>query len=82
MSSPDYITIGIIVIVFIFELIIIWYIWWCYNQSVNNFNDVEDMIYNLYRFELIGKDFDFDAALPKRVKDRIFKKCKNTDPCQ
>ena len=74
-----YVIIGITILIFIFELLIIWYMYWIYGQIIDNFNDTEDMIVDIYNLEIaeitdISKNEDYVVSLPKRVRSRLEKR--------
>ena len=64
----------IFILIFIFVLVILWYIWWCYNELTNDFNDTEDMLVdllNMSALDLKAEGTTVTIKLPKRVKKRI-----------
>lgn len=72
-----YVAIGFMTIVFIFQLILLWYMWWIYTQMVENYDDVEEMIVDIYTLEVAEARKDgIDAVmkLPKRVRAKMAKK--------
>lgn len=72
-----YVAIGFMTIVFIFQLILLWYMWWIYTQMVENYDDVEEMIVDIYTLEVAEarKDgIDVVMKLPKRVRAKMAKK--------
>ena len=76
MEGLDYISMGIMILVFIVELIIIWYMYWIYTQFNNNYSDIENMvvdIYNITAADLKLEGVDIAVKLPKRTKARIAK---------
>ena len=76
----DYVIMGLIIIVFLFQLITLWYVWWVYTTMVNNVNDCEDMIVDIYTLQVAeakAAGIEVIAKIPKRVQDRIDKKSKN-----
>lgn len=87
-DSTGYAIIGIGVLIFLFQLIIIWYMWWMYTQLNDNDNDITDMIIDVYKLEVIdarsnGREAKLD--IPKRAwnsYNRRHKKNENCDdPC-
>ena len=72
-----YVAIGFMTIVFIFQLILLWYMYWIYTQMVNNYDDMEDMIVDIYTLEVAQARKDgVDAIMnvPKRVRTRLAKR--------
>lgn len=70
----NYVSIGFMTIVFIFQIIILGYMYWIYTQMVNNYDDIEDMIVDVYTLEVAEAKRDgVDAVikLPKRVRTRL-----------
>lgn len=77
MSDLSYTAIGFMIVVFIFQLIIIWYLWWIYTQMQNNYEDMEDMVVDIYTLnvaEAKRQGLDVAIKIPKRVKARITKR--------
>lgn len=73
----DYVAIGLMILVFIFELILIWYMWWVYTELNNDMNDVEDMlvdVYNISVADLAAEGKEVVPVIPKRVRQRIARK--------
>lgn len=80
MPSPNYITIGILIIIFIFELIIIGYVYFCYTQTTNNIYDTQDLLLSVYNLEILeatNAGIDTCILIPKRIRERTNpKKCR------
>lgn len=79
MEGLDYISIGMMILVFIVQLIIIWYMYWIYTQLNNDYNDLEDMvvdIYNITAADLKLEGTEVAVKLPKRTKARLAKRNK------
>lgn len=81
MPDLGYVAIGFMTIVFIFQLILLWYLYWIYTQMVNNYDDIEDMIVDIYTLEVAeSKKAGINVVmnLPKRVRSRMSKKQNST----
>lgn len=81
-GNTNYVIIGLSVLIFLFQLIIIWYVWWFYNQMNNDFNDINDMtidIYNLVVIDANANGRDADLQIPKRSKDSYLERHKLVD---
>ena len=81
-DSANYAVIGFCILIFLFELIIIWYMWWFYNQSNDNYNDLNEMIIDIYNLEVIdavANGRDAKLNIPKRSRDAYLKRHKNTN---
>lgn len=80
MASPNYVTIGILVLIFIFELIIIGYVYFCYVQTTNNIYDTQDLLLTVYRLEIVeatNSNIETCIHIPKRIRERTEpKKCR------
>uniref|UniRef100_A0A6C0BEF7 Uncharacterized protein n=1 Tax=viral metagenome TaxID=1070528 RepID=A0A6C0BEF7_9ZZZZ len=75
----DYIIVGLIIVVFIFEIIIVWYMWWTYTQMNNDVIDCQDMVIDIYSLqiaELKKEGLETVVKIPKRIQDRMDKKTK------
>lgn len=73
----SYVAIGFMTIVFIFQLIMLWYMWWIYSQMVDNYDDMEDMIVDIYTLEVAEArkcGIEADAKIPKRIRTRMAKR--------
>jgi len=72
-----YTTIGILIVIFVLQLIILLYIVWVYNQFICNMNDCEDLLVSIYTIELAelkGEAIsDLNLEIPKRIRERINK---------
>jgi hypothetical protein len=69
----DYLNVGILVVVFVLQLIILLYMVWIYNQFVVNMNDCEDLLISIYMIEIAelrGKEVS-TLEIPKRIRERI-----------
>lgn len=75
----DYVSVALIILVFIVELIIIWYLWWGYTQLNNSIIDVQDTLNDMYTLEVAEvkkQGIEAKVRLPKRVTARLNKnKC-------
>lgn len=67
----DYVIIGMLILLFIFELLIIWYLWWIYSELNNEMNDTQDMIVDIYHLQILQSEENTNVNLPKRVKTRL-----------
>lgn len=79
-DSSSYATIGFCILIFLFQLIIIWYIWWFYNQMTENYNDLNDMIIDIYKIDVIDANAngrETQLLIPKRSRDAYIKRHKN-----
>lgn len=77
MADSSNTAIGFMIIVFIFQLIIIWYLWWIYSQVQNNYDDLEDMVLEIYTLDVAEskrQGLDTSIKVPKRVRSRIAKR--------
>ena len=80
-STGLYAIIGFCVLLFLFQLIIIWYMWWIYGQYTENYNNMNDMIIDMYNLEVVeattaGRDVKLN--IPKRSLDIYLKRHKTT----
>ncbi len=72
----DYVSIGFFLVIFILELIILWYQWWSYSSLYSQNQDTQDILINVYTlqvFDMKKTNPDLKMELPKRVHDRISK---------
>ena len=72
-----YSAIGFMTVVFIFQLIILWYMWWIYSQMIDNYDDVDDIIIDIYTLEVAESKRngdDVNMTIPKRIRNRIAKR--------
>ena len=72
-----YSAIGFMTGVFIFQLIILWYMWWIYSQMIDNYDDVDDIIIDIYTLEVAESKrngVDVNMTIPKRIRNRIAKR--------
>lgn len=79
-NTASYAIIGFCILIFLFQLIIIWYMWWIYNQMNDNYNDLNDMIIDIYKLQVIDAEANCrDAVLhiPKRSRDAYIKRHKD-----
>ena len=79
-DDVGYATIGICVLIFLFQLIIIWYLWWVYGQLNENDNDMTDMLIDIYRLEAIEAEANGRCVrvnIPKRALCGYNKRHKN-----
>ena len=88
MDSIDYAVIGFLVLIFIFQLIIIWYIWYGQSQAIADYNDLNDMIIDIYNLEVLEAIAEGRCAtlnIPKRAREAYLKRHQNgggcTNPC-
>lgn len=68
---------GSVILVFIVQLLIIWYQWWCYNELNNEIIDTQDMVLDIYQLSVADLSIEgkeVTPVIPKRVKQRITRK--------
>ena len=73
----DYVIIGLVILVFIFQLITLWYVWWVYTTVNGNVEDAEDMLVDIYTLELAAaksRGIEIVAKIPKRIQNRLDKR--------
>jgi hypothetical protein len=83
MDSIDYAVIGFLILIFIFQLIIIWYIWYGQNQALTDYNDLNDMIIDIYNLEVLEAIADGRCAtlnIPKHAREAYLKRHQNVTP--
>ena len=79
-DSGTYAIIGFCVLIFLFQLIIIWYMWWMYNQMVEKYNDLNDMVIDIYNLEVIEATTsgrEAELHIPKGARETYIKRHKN-----
>lgn len=72
MTGLDYAIVGFLVLIFIFELIMIWIFYYGYTQLNNNYNDLNDMTIDIYNLAVIeAKTAGREAVLqiPKHSRE-------------
>lgn len=72
----DYTTVSFIVLVFIIQLVILWYIWWVYKTLNSDIQDTQDLLVEIYTLQLTESKkggLDIGSHLPKRIQKRIQK---------
>lgn len=77
MTSIEYTLVGFLVLIFIFELIMIWIFYYGYNQLNNNYNDLNDMtidIYNLAVIEATTAGREATLNIPKHSREVYLKR--------
>lgn len=80
-ENNSYVIIGFCILIFLFEMLIIWYIWWFYNQMNDNYGDLNDMIIDIYNLEVadaLANDREAKLRIPKRSRDAYIKRHKET----
>lgn len=82
-EGSGYAVIGFCILIFLFQLIIIWYMWWIYNQMNENYNDLNEMIIDIYRLEVCNANAngrEAELRIPKRAYNAYAKrrKCDET----
>lgn len=79
MEAIHYAIIGFLIVIFLFEIVIVWYMWWFYNQVDDNYNDLNSMIIDIYNLEVLeAKENKRDVVLriPKRSHNAYLKRNK------
>ncbi len=72
----DYAILGFLLLLFIFELVILWYQYWTFNELNKNCNDINEMIQDIYRIEAAEaakNNIDVVIRIPKRSREMYAK---------
>lgn len=48
METSEYIMIAILVLIFLFEVLMVWYLYWNFNNINNNYNNLNNMVTEIY----------------------------------
>jgi hypothetical protein len=72
----DYVVIGLIILLFIFELLLLWQSYYNYTNLNNSIIDCQDMLTDIYTLDIIAaksSGLEIIAKIPKRVQERLDK---------
>lgn len=74
-----YATVGILILIFLFQIIALSYLWWIYSQVNTNYEDMNDMIIEIYKLNVVDareKGRDENLKIPKKSRDVYLKRHK------
>lgn len=74
MDILAYVNAGFALLVFLIEIIILWYLYYIYDDFSKKYEDCEDLLVDIYTMELLeakNNGNEFTPNIPKRIKDRI-----------